>query len=96
MNFSRDIFYKRNNFVQREPFYFKLAFFYAKYKNENDVMSFNIPGFIIRFGGSIAKWEAEDEIEKAVLENEKTQEQLQGRTPKKVIIVPGKIINIVG
>ncbi|MDW5287273.1 DUF559 domain-containing protein [Formosa sp. PL04] len=37
-----------------------------------------------------------DEIEKIVMANEKTQEQLQGRTPKKVIVVPGKIINIVG
>ncbi|MFK8059613.1 MAG: DUF559 domain-containing protein, partial [Polaribacter sp.] len=39
---------------------------------------------------------SKEEIEKAVLENEKTQEQLQGRTPKKVIVVPGKIVNIVG
>lgn len=39
---------------------------------------------------------SKDEIEKAVLENEKTQDQLQGRTPKKVIVVPGKIVNIVG
>lgn len=37
-----------------------------------------------------------EEIEKAVLNFEKTNEYLQGRTPKKVIIVPGKIINIVG
>ena len=36
------------------------------------------------------------DIEKTVLAHDKTQEQLQGRTPKKVIIVPGKIINIVG
>ena len=35
-------------------------------------------------------------IEKTVMEHEKTQAQLQGRTPKKVIIVPGRIINIVG
>ena len=35
-------------------------------------------------------------IEKVVLENPKTIEQMQGRSPKKVIIVPGKIINIVG
>jgi leucyl-tRNA synthetase len=37
-----------------------------------------------------------EEIEKAVMENEKTIAQLDGRTPKKVIVVPGKIINIVG
>ncbi|WP_318343617.1 leucine--tRNA ligase [Flagellimonas baculiformis] len=35
-------------------------------------------------------------IEEAVLAHEKTQEQLQGRAPKKVIVVPGKIVNIVG
>ena len=37
-----------------------------------------------------------ESIEKAVLEHEKTQAQLQGRTPKRVIVVPGKIVNIVG
>lgn len=36
------------------------------------------------------------EIEKIVLVDSRTQEQLQGREPKKVIVVPGKIINIVG
>ncbi len=39
---------------------------------------------------------SKDDIESAVLANEKTQEQLAGRTPKKVIVVPGKIVNIVG
>ncbi|GAA4804379.1 leucine--tRNA ligase [Litoribaculum gwangyangense] len=39
---------------------------------------------------------SKEEIEKAVLANEKTKEQLQGRAPKKVIVVPGKIVNIVG
>ena len=39
---------------------------------------------------------SKEEIEKAVLENEKTIAQLEGRVPKKVIIVPGKIVNIVG
>ncbi|RNC87800.1 MAG: leucine--tRNA ligase [Winogradskyella sp.] len=39
---------------------------------------------------------SKDDIEKTVLAYEKTQEQLQGRTPKKVIVVPGKIVNIVG
>ncbi len=37
-----------------------------------------------------------DAIEAAVMAHEKTQAQLQGRTPKKVIVVPGKIVNIVG
>ncbi|NNC49973.1 MAG: leucine--tRNA ligase [Flaviramulus sp.] len=39
---------------------------------------------------------SKDDIEKAVMAHEKTQSQLQGRSPKKVIVVPGKIVNIVG
>ncbi len=39
---------------------------------------------------------SKEEIEKAVMAHEKTQLQLQGRTPKKIIVVPGKIVNIVG
>jgi leucyl-tRNA synthetase len=39
---------------------------------------------------------SKDEIEAAVMANERTQQQLQGREPKKVIVVPGKIVNIVG
>ncbi len=39
---------------------------------------------------------SKDEIEAAVMADERTQKQLDGRTPKKVIIVPGKIVNIVG
>ncbi len=39
---------------------------------------------------------SKDEIEAAVMANEKTIAQLAGREPKKVIIVPGKIVNIVG
>ncbi|WP_418636297.1 leucine--tRNA ligase [Winogradskyella sp.] len=37
-----------------------------------------------------------DDIEKTVMAHEKTIAQLDGRTPKKVIVVPGKIVNIVG
>ena len=37
-----------------------------------------------------------DEIEEIVMKDERTQKQLAGRTPKKVIIIPGKIINLVG
>ncbi|WP_108245896.1 leucine--tRNA ligase [Muricauda brasiliensis] len=39
---------------------------------------------------------SKEDIEAAVLAHEKTKEQLQGRDPKKVIVVPGKIVNIVG
>ncbi|WP_281310729.1 leucine--tRNA ligase [Flavobacterium flavigenum] len=36
------------------------------------------------------------QIEEIVMKDERTQKQLEGRTPNKVIIVPGKIINLVG
>jgi len=39
---------------------------------------------------------SKDDIESAVMSNEKTLQYLEGRTPKKVIVVPGKIVNIVG
>jgi leucyl-tRNA synthetase len=39
---------------------------------------------------------SKDEIEAQVLSHEKTKAQLAGRSPKKVIVVPGKIVNIVG
>jgi leucyl-tRNA synthetase len=39
---------------------------------------------------------SKDEIETVVMSHEKTIHYLDGRTPKKVIVVPGKIVNIVG
>ena len=36
-----------------------------------------------------------DEIKEIVINEERTQNQLQGNPPKKIIVVPGKIINIV-
>ena len=39
---------------------------------------------------------SKEDIENTVMTHPKTEAQLQGRTPKKVIIVPGRIINIVG
>ena len=38
---------------------------------------------------------SKDEIEKEVLGMEKSQHYLNGKTPKKVIVVPGRIVNIV-
>jgi leucyl-tRNA synthetase len=38
---------------------------------------------------------SKEEIEKLVLADEKVQKQLAGSAPKKVIVVPGKIVNIV-
>ncbi|KAF2341270.1 leucine--tRNA ligase [Flavobacterium tistrianum] len=37
-----------------------------------------------------------EQIEEIVMKDERTQKHLDGRTPNKVIIVPGKIINLVG
>ncbi|MGV6861833.1 MAG: leucine--tRNA ligase [Putridiphycobacter sp.] len=38
---------------------------------------------------------SKEEIEKAVLEAEQTQKWLDGKPPKKMIVVPGKIVNVV-
>jgi len=39
---------------------------------------------------------SKEEIEAAIMADERTAQQLNGQAPKKVIVVPGKIINIVG
>ncbi|MGB5980782.1 MAG: class I tRNA ligase family protein [Nonlabens sp.] len=38
---------------------------------------------------------SKDELEKLVLDNNKVQEQLEGKTIRKTIVVPGKIVNFV-
>ncbi len=38
---------------------------------------------------------SKEEVEKIVMAMEKTQQYLEGKAPKKVIVVPGKIVNIV-
>ena len=50
----------------------------------------------MRFTRELSLDLSQKEIEDIILQDEQTLEQLQGRTPKKVIVVPGKIINIVG
>ncbi|HET8809218.1 MAG TPA: leucine--tRNA ligase [Flavobacteriaceae bacterium] len=50
----------------------------------------------VRFTMELALDLSKDEIEKTVMTDERTQKQLDGKTPKKVIVVPGKIVNIVG
>ena len=50
----------------------------------------------MRFTLELALDLSKEEIEEQVMANERTQQQLQGRSPKKVIVVPGKIVNIVG
>ncbi|PKP20170.1 MAG: leucine--tRNA ligase [Bacteroidetes bacterium HGW-Bacteroidetes-21] len=49
----------------------------------------------MRFKMSIALNIPVPEIEKQVMSGTETQKWLEGKTPKKVIIVPGKIVNIV-
>ena len=50
----------------------------------------------VRFTIELSLDLSKDAIEKIVLEDQRTTSQLGGRTPKKVIVVPGKIVNIVG
>jgi len=49
----------------------------------------------MRFKITLSADASKDEIEKAVMAHDKTVEQLKGAAPKKVIVVPGKIVNIV-
>jgi leucyl-tRNA synthetase len=36
-----------------------------------------------------------DEVQKAVLEHKDSVKWLEGKNPKKIIVVPGKIVNVV-
>ena len=49
----------------------------------------------VKFTLSLDKSLSKEDVEKAVLADEQTQKQLAGNTPKRVIVVPGKIVNIV-
>ena len=49
----------------------------------------------VRFKRAYATSMSVEEIEQAILADPQTAEQLQGNTPKKVIVVPNRIINIV-
>ena len=49
----------------------------------------------VRFTIEVAKDTPREEVEKLVMVHELTQKQLNGATPKKVIVVPGRIVNIV-
>jgi leucyl-tRNA synthetase len=48
-----------------------------------------------RFNMELSTLLTNQEIENLVLENENTQKYLEGKSPKKVIVVPKKIVNIV-
>ena len=49
----------------------------------------------VRFTLSLPKDMSKDDVEKNVMENEQTAKYLAGNAPKKVIVVPGRIVNIV-
>ena len=49
----------------------------------------------VRFKRAFATTMTPTEIEQAILADPQTAEQLQGNTPKKVIVVPNRIINVV-
>ena len=49
----------------------------------------------VRAKMSVAKDIDKEELEKQALENEKIQEWIEGKTVRKVIVVPGKLVNIV-
>ena len=49
----------------------------------------------VRFTIEVAKDTPREEVEKIVMAHELTAKQLNGAVPKKVIVVPGKIVNIV-
>ena len=69
--------------------------FEEKYLVEDEIdypVSFNGK---MRFKLSLSASLSIPEIQEIVLAEERTREQLQGNIPKKVIIVPKKIINIV-
>jgi len=49
----------------------------------------------VRFTIDLPATASKDEIQEAVMNHEKSQKWIEGKTPKKVIVVPGKIVNIV-
>ena len=65
---------------------------YLKESSVNYPVSFNGK---VRFTLTLPAEMSREEVEKTALSNEQTQKYLEGKTPKKVILVPGKIVNIV-
>ena len=65
---------------------------YLKEDNINYTISFNGKA---RFNMEFAADEASDAIQAAVLADERSQKWIDGKTPKKIIVVPKKIVNVV-
>jgi leucyl-tRNA synthetase len=78
--------------ISQEPF----PVFEEKYLVESEKeypVSFNGKmRFTIKLPLDLSK----EQIEEIIMKDERTMKQLDGKTPNKVIIVPGKIINLVG
>lgn len=49
----------------------------------------------VRFKLEMPTSATKEEVEKAIFESEKTAHYLEGKEPKKVIVVPGRIVNVV-
>jgi len=49
----------------------------------------------VRFALELPADMSKEDVEKTAMANELTQKQLNGQNPKKIIVVPGKIVNIV-
>ncbi|MFZ4454791.1 MAG: leucine--tRNA ligase [Bacteroidales bacterium] len=49
----------------------------------------------VRFSLEFAAGTPKEEVEKVALAHENSQKYLEGKTPKKIIVVPGKLVNIV-
>ena len=65
---------------------------YLKENTANYAVSFNGKArFTIQVPADLPK----DEVEKLALENESSAKWLEGKTVKKIIVVPNKIVNIV-
>ena len=58
-------------------------------KDQNDLPKF------INFLKSFSLELNKEEIEKIILDNAEVISKLEGKSPKRVIVIPGKIINIV-
>ena len=65
---------------------------YLKEDTINYTISFNGKA---RFNMEFAADEASDAIQAAVLADERSQKWIDGKTPKKIIVVPKKIVNVV-
>ena len=73
----------------------KFPVYNEMYLKEDDInypVSFNGK---MRFNIILSSESSKEEIEKAVMNHEKTAHYLQGKEPKKVIVVPKRIVNIV-